>query len=127
MYFMISCFPVKKGQLKRQFLFFLDADEVLHDVPEIGLLCAAAEGLLQLVVEGVELVVDFLPRGIRRVGDVLERGHFRLRLGEGAVPALRLSGEDSGGNGSSQRAGLAGAGLPNLPGRCRGGKSDLCG
>ncbi len=72
-----------------------DLDQVLHHPREIGRLRQAAEAVVQLAVERVELVVDGAgsPRSARSAR-ACTRGHRRLRAGEVGMRAGEHGGGD---------------------------------
>src|SRR5262245_21811373 len=88
-----------RKQRRRRAGFFMgsifEGEQVLHHAGEVGGLVQAAERVMELPVEGVELVVGLLRGRLRLVGDLLERGHFALGRREVRVRA----GEHGGGDG----------------------------
>ena len=84
--------------------------QVLHDVVEVAAPGLGAEGVVELPVEGVELEVDLVARGVRLEDRPLDPAHGGLGLGERLVAAALAAGDDGPGHGRAQGAGLGRAG-----------------
>ena len=91
-------------------LLGFEGEKVFHDVAEVGRLGDSAEGIVQLAVEGIELLIDRLVFGVRLVTDFLQPGHRRL---SGLEIRMR-SGDHGGTDGGAERAGLGRAGNPHF-------------
>src|SRR5208283_4555851 len=100
----------ERGKCSSLALLLADADEVFHDGGEVGGFVEAAEGVVEAAVDGVEVVVDRLVFGVGDVLDVAEGGHCGLGGLEIGMAAMLGAGEDGGGNGGAEGAGLTGAG-----------------
>ena len=79
-----------------------EREEILHHSGQVGGLIHSAEGVVGRAVERIELSVDFAVGGDGAVAFCLHGSHFFLRVMEILVRA----GEDGGGDGGAERAGL---------------------
>ena len=78
--------------------------------PRSARLGDAAEGIVELAVEGVELLIDRLVFGDRPVGNFLQPGHRGL----GGLEIRMRSGDHGRADGGTERAGLRRAGNAHL-------------
>ena len=88
----------------------LSGEQVLHDVEQVPAPGLGPEGVVELPVEGVELDVDLVARGVGLEDRPPDAAHGGLGLGERLVPAALASGGHGPGHGRAQGAGLGRAG-----------------
>ena len=87
-----------------------DGDEVFHNAGEVRGLRQAAEGVVQAAVYRIEFVTERLVFGVGSVFYIAQRGHCALGGWEIGMASAFRSGENGGGDGGPEGAGLAGAG-----------------